>query len=69
MSTSEGETSKRQVIRVDVDPPLVNNMQLAPKPQEEPCIDIEIDHKPWVSGGVQYYILVSDRYHHLTKPP
>lgn len=46
VSTSEGETSKKQVIRVDVDPPPVNNMQLAPKPQEELGIDIEIDHRP-----------------------
>lgn len=34
MSSYEEETSSTQVIQVDVDPPLVNNMQVMPEPKE-----------------------------------
>lgn len=56
----EGETFSKQVIQVDVDLKLVNNIHVMHEPQEEPCVDIEIDHGPKVSSGVHDYILVHD---------
>lgn len=52
VSTCEGGTSRKWVIQLDVDRPLVNNMQVVPKPQEEPSSDTEIDHGIEFSGGV-----------------
>lgn len=69
VSTFGEETSNKQVILVDVDLPLVNNLQTVHGQQEKPGSDTEIDNEPEVSGGVQYYILVCDREHHSTKPP
>lgn len=57
------------MILVDVDLPLVNNLQIVPEQKEKPNSNTEIDNEPEVSGGVQYYILVCDREHHSTKPP
>lgn len=46
---------------MDVNIPLVNNLQIVSRPLEEPNFDINIDHKPKVSSGVNDYILVPDR--------
>lgn len=65
---SEEETPNKQVIQVDVDLPLVNNLQAMPEQQEEPRFDTEIDHEPGVLGGAHDHILVCDREHRSTKP-
>lgn len=54
-------TCSKRVILVNVDLPLVNNMQLVPEPQNKPDDATKIDHKPEVSGGVYDYILVRDK--------
>lgn len=68
MLAFEGETFIKQVIQVDVDPPLVKNIHVVSEPQEEPNYNNEIDHRPEVSCGVHDYILVRDREHCSTKP-
>lgn len=57
------------MIQVDVDLPLVNNLQVVLDQQEKPGSDTEIDHKPEVSSGVHDYIIVCDREPHSTKSP
>lgn len=52
---------------MDIDIPLVNNLQIVSEPLEEPNFDIKIDHKHKVSSGVNNYILVPDREHCSTN--
>lgn len=63
MSASGGETSKKQVIQVDVYLPLMNNLQVVFEPLDELSSSIEIDHILKFSGGLQDYIRVRDIYH------
>lgn len=57
MSTSEKEISNKQMIYVDVAPPLVNNMQVMSEQQKELGSDNQIDLEPATSGGIHDYIL------------
>lgn len=57
------------MIQVDVDPPVVNNIQVVSEPLEEPNSYIKIYHKPEGSGGIKYCIIVLDREHRSTKSP
>lgn len=50
-------------------PPPTNNMQVVPKPHEEPGFDTDIELRYKVIGGVQDYIRVLDRKCRSTKPP
>lgn len=52
MSSSEGETSNKQVIQVDVDQSLVKNVKVVPEPQERLAASPKIDHMPAILGGV-----------------
>lgn len=55
--------------RVDVDLPLMNNMQVIFEQQKKLDVDTEIDYIFEVSARVQDYILVCDREYLSTKQP